>query len=105
MAAWSIGIAKRALQMTIEQANQRELFGSKLRDKQAVQWWIANTATKIRASRLMALECAWKQDQGQDVRTEASMLKGGPSVCQSCTRVFISLVCAPLSVPAAVLRH
>jgi acyl-CoA dehydrogenase len=75
MAAWSIGIAKRALQMTIEQANQREAFGSKLRDKQAIQWWVADTATKIRASRLMALECAWKQDHGYDVRTEASMLK------------------------------
>jgi len=59
----------------IEQANQRTLFGSKLADKQAIQWWVADLATQIHATRLMALDCAWKQDQGMDVKTEASMLK------------------------------
>lgn len=75
MAAWSIGMSKRALSMLIEQANQRTLFGSKLADKQTIQWWVADIGTKIHATRLMALECAWKQDQGMDVKTEASMLK------------------------------
>lgn len=75
MAAWSIGMARRALEMLIQQANQRHLFGSKLADKQAIQWWIADISTKIHATRLMALNCAWKQDQGMDVKTEASMLK------------------------------
>merc|ERR1712217_264480 len=42
MAAWSIGIARRAVDMLIEQANQRTLFGTKLADKQAIQWWIAD---------------------------------------------------------------
>jgi len=75
MAAWSIGMARRAMDMMIQQANQRVLFGSKLADKQAIQWWVAELATKIHATRLMALDCAWKQDQGMDVKTEASMLK------------------------------
>jgi len=75
MAAWSIGISRRALEMMVQQANQRVLFGSKLADKQAIQWWVADLATKIHATRLMALDCAWKQDQGMDVKTEASMLK------------------------------
>lgn len=75
MAAWSIGMARRALDMLVEQANQRTLFGSKLADKQAIQWWVADIATKIHSTRLMALDCAWKQDQGMDVKTEASMLK------------------------------
>lgn len=75
MAAWSIGMARRALDMLIEQANQRTLFGSKLADKQAIQWWIADISTKIHATRCMALDCAWKQDNGIDVKTEASMLK------------------------------
>lgn len=75
MAAWSIGMARRALDMLIQQANQRSLFGSKLADKQAIQWWVADLAAKIHATRLMALDCAWKQDQGIDVKTEASMLK------------------------------
>merc|ERR1719382_574371 len=75
MAAWSIGMARRALEMLVEQANQRTLFGSKLADKQAIQWWVADIAARIHATRLMALDCAWKQDQGMDVKTEASMLK------------------------------
>lgn len=75
MAAWSIGIARRALDMLIQQANQRVVFGSKLADKQSIQWWVADLATKIHATRMMALNCAWKQDQGMDVKTEASMLK------------------------------
>lgn len=75
MAAWSIGIARRALDLLIQQANQRTLFGSKLADKQAIQWWIADIATRVHATRMMALNCAWKQDQGMDVKTEASMLK------------------------------
>lgn len=75
MAAWSIGIARRAVEMLIEQANQRTLFGSKLADKQSIQWWVADLSTQIHATRLMALDCAWKEDQGMDVRTEASMLK------------------------------
>jgi len=75
MAAWSIGMARRALGMLIEQANQRSTFGSKLADKQSMQWWVADIATKIHATRLMALDCAWKQDNGIDVKTEASMLK------------------------------
>lgn len=75
MAAWSIGMARRALDMLIEQANQRTLFGSKLADKQAIQWWVADIAAKIHSTRLMALDCAWKQDQGMDVKSEASMLK------------------------------
>eukprot|EP00405_Crypthecodinium_cohnii_P009695 CAMPEP_0206434022 /NCGR_PEP_ID=MMETSP0324_2-20121206/8878_1 /ASSEMBLY_ACC=CAM_ASM_000836 /TAXON_ID=2866 /ORGANISM="Crypthecodinium cohnii, Strain Seligo" /LENGTH=437 /DNA_ID=CAMNT_0053900393 /DNA_START=73 /DNA_END=1383 /DNA_ORIENTATION=+ len=75
MAAWSIGMARRAVELLVEQANQRVLFGSKLADKQAIQWWVADLSTKIHATRMMALNCAWKQDQGMDVKTEASMLK------------------------------
>jgi alkylation response protein AidB-like acyl-CoA dehydrogenase len=40
-----------------------------------VQWWVADGATKIHAARLMAYDCAWKLDQGRDVRNEISMLK------------------------------
>ena len=75
MGAWGIGIARRALQMMCEHAQQRVTFGVKLADRQAVQWWIADAATKIHACRLMVQDAAAKQDAGQDVRTEASMIK------------------------------
>lgn len=75
MGAWCIGMAERALAMLIEQARSRETFGALLADRQAVQWWVADAAMRIHACRLMVQEAAWKQDQGRDVRSEASMIK------------------------------
>lgn len=75
MASWCIGMAERALEMICEFAPQRQTFGAPLAERQAIQWWVADAAAKIRASRLMAYETAWKLDQGQDVRTDVSMIK------------------------------
>ncbi len=75
MAAWCIGISQRALEMMLEYAPQRKTFGAPLADRQAVQWWIADAATRIHACRLMTYDCAWKLDQGRDVRSEISMVK------------------------------
>jgi acyl-CoA dehydrogenase len=68
-------MAERALQMMCEHVQQRETFGQKLSDRQAIQWWIADAATKIHATRLMVMDAAAKQEAGKDVRTEASMIK------------------------------
>lgn len=75
MAAWCIGAAQRALDMMTDYAPQRVTFGEKLSQRQSIQWWVADAATKIHATRLMAYDCAWKLDQGRDVRQEISMLK------------------------------
>jgi len=75
MAAWSIGLAQRALDMICEYAPQRVTFGQPLSNRQAVQWWAADAAMKIHAARLMTYDCAWKLDQGRDVRNEISMIK------------------------------
>ncbi|MDP1630811.1 MAG: acyl-CoA dehydrogenase [Caulobacter sp.] len=75
MGIWGYTLAQRALDMMIEHAGQRETFGAKLADRQAIQWWVADAATKIHAARLMAYDIAWKLDQGRDVRVEISMLK------------------------------
>jgi len=75
MAAWSIGMAQRAMEMVIEYAPQRKTFGMPLSERQAIQFWIAEAATKIHAARLMTYDCAWKLDQGRDVRSEISMIK------------------------------
>ena len=74
MAAWSIGMAQRALDMICDFAPQRKTFGQRLSDRQAIQWWVADAATKIHAARLMTYDCAWKLDQGRDVRLEISMI-------------------------------
>jgi len=75
MASWSVGMAQRALDMICEYAPQRTTFGRKLSDRQAIQFWAAEAATKIHAARLMTYDCAWKLDQGRDVRKEISMIK------------------------------
>ena len=75
MAAWSIGMAQRALDMMCEFAPQRVTFGQPLSERQAIQWWVADAATRIHAARLMTYDCAWKLDQGRDVRLEISMIK------------------------------
>lgn len=75
MAAWSIGMAQRALDMVIDHAPQRTTFGKPLSERQTVQNWIAEAATKIHAARLMTYDCAWKLDEGRDVRVEISMIK------------------------------
>jgi acyl-CoA dehydrogenase len=75
MASWCIGIAQRALDMICEYAPQRSTFGEPLARRQAVQWWVADAAMRIKACRLMTYETAWKLDQGRDVRTDVSMVK------------------------------
>lgn len=75
MAAWSIGMAQRALEMMIEYAPQRKTFGVPLSERQTIQNWISDAHTRIHAARLMTYDCAWKMDQGRDVRTEISMIK------------------------------
>ena len=75
MAAWSIGMAQRALDMICAFAPQRVVFGQPLSERQAIQWWVADAAVKIHAARLMTYDCAWKLDSGRDVRLEISMIK------------------------------
>jgi acyl-CoA dehydrogenase len=75
MAAKLIGMSRRAMQMMLEHVQQRVTFGQKLSDRQAIQWWIADGATKIHACRLMTHAAARTLDAGGDVRGEASMIK------------------------------
>lgn len=74
-AAVVIGIAQEAMEMAIEWANQRETFKSKLADKQAIQWMIADSEMEIRAARLLTYQAAWQADLGRDFKLEASIAK------------------------------
>ncbi len=74
-AAASLGVAQESLAIAIEWAKQRETFGSRLADKQAIQWMIADSEMELRAARLLTWQAAWKGDLGQDIKVEASMAK------------------------------
>ncbi len=75
MAAWSIGMAQRALEMICDYAPQRVTFGQPLSQRGVIQGWVADAATRIHAARLMTYDCAWKLDQGREARLEISMIK------------------------------
>ncbi|KJC35372.1 acyl-CoA dehydrogenase [Bradyrhizobium sp. LTSP885] len=75
MGSTCIGITRRAIDMLCEHAKQRETFGVKLAERQAIQWWIADMSTRMHACRLMVRDAADKTDRGEDIRHEASMIK------------------------------
>lgn len=76
IASRCLGLATRCLEMMIEQANTRHTFGAPLADRQAVQWWIADSYQEIEMLRLMVYRMAWKMDQGDaDVRRDGSLVK------------------------------
>jgi alkylation response protein AidB-like acyl-CoA dehydrogenase len=75
MAAWCIGRAQRALDMMCEYVSQRATFGARLSERQTIQWWIADAATRIHACRLMTYEAAARIDRGDEARTQVSMIK------------------------------
>ncbi len=75
IAATCVGLATRCLKMMIEQAKLRHTFGAPLADRQAVQWWIADSYREIELTRLALYKLAWDLDHKNDVRRDASMVK------------------------------
>ncbi|PNA17874.1 acyl-CoA dehydrogenase family protein, partial [Pseudomonas sp. MPR-ANB1] len=49
MGPTAIGIARRALEFLCDHAKQRETFGVRLAERQAIQWWVADIASRIHA--------------------------------------------------------
>ena len=70
-----LGVGQRALEIAVARANEREAFGKKLADHEAMQWMIADSEIELHASRLMVLHAAWKHEQGDEIRHESSICK------------------------------
>jgi len=75
IAAWCIGRAQRALDMMCAYAPQRRTFGVPLAERQTIQNWVADAATRIHACRLMTYETAARIDRGEQARAQVSMIK------------------------------
>ncbi|GIX49271.1 MAG: acyl-CoA dehydrogenase [Candidatus Tectimicrobiota bacterium] len=75
IAARCLGVARRALEMSLAYARERHTFGQPLAERQAVQWMLADSYMEWHAARLLTYETAWKEDQGHDPRVEASEVK------------------------------
>ena len=71
-AAAAVGVANAAFEYSMNYAKEREAFGVKIAQKQAIAFMLAEMRTEIEASRLLTWEAAWKLDQGkEDAFTEA----------------------------------
>ncbi len=70
-----LGAARRSLEYALNHATQRQTFGSKLADHQAVQIMLADSEVELHAARLMIWQAAWLLDQGQTASRETSLAK------------------------------
>lgn len=75
IAALSLGIAKGATNAAIKYSHEREQFGKKIADFQAIGFKLADMETEIYASELMIRHCGSLKDQGLKVTKESAMAK------------------------------
>jgi len=75
IAAQAVGIAQACLDESIEYSKQRQQFGKPICANQAIQWMIADMATKIEAARFLLYNAAYKKDKGERISKEAAMAK------------------------------
>ena len=76
--AAAVGVANAAFEYSKNYAREREAFGVKIAQKQAIAFMLAEMRTEIEASRLLTWEAAWKLDQGkEDAFSEAYLAATG----------------------------
>ncbi len=75
IAALSLGIAKGATNAAIKYSHEREQFGKKIADFQAIGFKLADMETEIYAAELMIRHCGSLKDQGLKVTKESAMAK------------------------------
>jgi acyl-CoA dehydrogenase len=70
-----LGAARRAVDLALPYVRERQAFGKRLAEHQAVQWMLADSDADLHAGRLMTLHAAWLLDSGGQARRETSMCK------------------------------
>jgi alkylation response protein AidB-like acyl-CoA dehydrogenase len=75
VAARGVGIAQRALELGLRYSQERRAFGKPIAEHQAIQFKLADMATKVEAARLLTLKAARMKDAGERSDLEAGMAK------------------------------
>ena len=75
IAALSVGLAQGAYEAARDYARERRQFGQPIAAFQAIQWKLADNATRIEASRLLTYRAAYLKDVGVRTTRESSMAK------------------------------
>jgi alkylation response protein AidB-like acyl-CoA dehydrogenase len=75
IASQALGIAAGAYELAVKYAKERKAFGKHLAEHQAIQFKLADMATKINAARLLIWQAAFLKDQKKDFVKAAAMAK------------------------------
>jgi len=75
IAAQAVGIAQGAYEHALAYAKERRQFGKPIASLQAIQFKLADMATKIEAARLLTYQAAWREDQGLPYGKASAMSK------------------------------
>jgi alkylation response protein AidB-like acyl-CoA dehydrogenase len=75
VAARGVGIAQRALELALRYSQERKAFGKPIAHHQAIQFKLADMATKTEAARLLTFKAARLKDAGERSDLEAGMAK------------------------------
>jgi alkylation response protein AidB-like acyl-CoA dehydrogenase len=75
IAALSVGLAQGAFEAARDYAAERRQFGQPIASFQAIQWKLADNATRIEAARLLTYRAAYLKDQGRRTTLESAMAK------------------------------
>jgi alkylation response protein AidB-like acyl-CoA dehydrogenase len=75
IAAQALGIAQAAYDVALAYAQEREQFGRRIGDFQAIQWKLADMATEIDAARLLVYRAAWLKQEGRPHAAEGAKAK------------------------------
>src|SRR5262245_40645324 len=75
IAALAVGLAQGAFEAARDYAKERRQFGQPIADFQAIQWKLADNATRIEAARLLTYRAAHLRDRGERTTRESSMAK------------------------------
>src|SRR6476661_3408430 len=75
IASQALGIASGAYELSIKYSKERKAFGKEIMHHQAIQFKLADMATRIDAARLLCLKAAWQKDKNIDYSLSSSMAK------------------------------
>jgi alkylation response protein AidB-like acyl-CoA dehydrogenase len=75
IAALAVGLAQGAYEAARDYAKERRQFGQPIASFQAIQWKLADNATRIEAARLLTYRAAYMKDRGVRTTRESSMAK------------------------------
>lgn len=75
IASQALGIASGAYELALKYSKTRKAFGKEICHHQAIQFKLADMATRIEAARLLCLKAAWEKDNGLNYDLSSSMAK------------------------------